>query len=314
MTVSIDIYKAHIGTFIIQLQSERNLSEKTIKAYYSDFTLFTEWATAKNKLQIGHDTIYEYIHWLQNNSDLKDTTLKRRYISQKLYLENTMEQQGISLQYLRNMKGKLQFKTRKSLPKTLTTQEVSLLLKQAINTYETAESLFAKTIAARNLAMLELLYCIGIRIGELVSIRLLDLNVQDKTILIHGKGRKDRVLYISSDDVIDALLSWLEYRSQLNPSCDEVFINKYGNKMTIYSVENIYASYWNKLNIARKTTPHHLRHTFATQLLNNGADLRSVQELLGHSNITTTQIYTEVSTERKKQVLLKFNSRNMLEL
>lgn len=189
MTVSIDIYKEHIGAFIVQLKSERNLSDKTIKAYYSDFKLFTEWAIAKNKSQISHELIYEYIHWLQNNSDLKDTTLKRRYISQKLYLENAMEKQGVFTQYTGNMKGKLQFKTRKSLPKTLTTQEVSLLLKQAINAYEIAESNFAKTIAARNLAMLELLYCIGIRIGELVSIRLNDLNFSDRTILIHGKGR-----------------------------------------------------------------------------------------------------------------------------
>ncbi|MFC6652485.1 tyrosine-type recombinase/integrase [Paenibacillus rhizoplanae] len=108
--------------------------------------------------------------------------------------------------------------------------------------------------------------------------------------------------------------SWLSLREELNPKSDALFINKYGDRLSIYSIEDIYAKYRDLANISKKSTPHYLRHSFATHLLNNGADLRSVQEILGHTNVSTTQIYTEVSVERKKEVLNKFNARNNLKL
>lgn len=316
MTLNIKVFEQYIDSFIFLLKSERNLSPKTVKAYLSDYALFLKWATSERITEINANTILEYIRWLQLHSNLKDTTLKRRYISLKLYIRYLNSHLNLPPIVLDSFRSKLNFKTTKSLPKTLTTGEVTLLLRAVTEDFTSANSVFSKSIAARNLAILELLYCIGIRIGELVNISLQDINLVDQTILVHGKGRKDRLLYISSDEVISSLYQWLEYRINFKPSsgCSELFINKYGNNLSIYSIENIYHKYWFSLNIPRKSTPHHLRHTFATQLLNNGADLRSVQELLGHSSITTTQIYTEVSTERKKQVLLQYNSRNSIAL
>ncbi|MNV48898.1 Tyrosine recombinase XerD [compost metagenome] len=173
---------------------------------------------------------------------------------------------------------------------------------------------FRKWICTRNNAIIELLYVIGIRIGELVSIDLENIDLAERTILIFGKGRKERLLYISSTEVIQKIEAWLSVRENLHPKSNALFINKYGGRLSIYSIEDIYSKYRDMSNISKKSTPHYLRHSFATHLLNNGADLRSVQEILGHTSVSTTQIYTEVSVERKKDVLTRFNARNNLKL
>lgn len=118
------------------------------------------------------------------------------------------------------------------------------------------------------------------------------------------------MLYISSTEVIDIITQWINKRDYFNPKTEHLFINKYGNKLSIYGIENIFYKYRDLSGINPAATPHYLRHTFATQLLENGADLRSVQELLGHSRISTTEIYTEICVEHKKKVLMNFNLRN----
>jgi integrase/recombinase XerC/integrase/recombinase XerD len=131
--------------------------------------------------------------------------------------------------------------------------------------------------------------------------------------LIHGKGRKQRILFISSEQVLKKIEEWLSVRDEFAPSTDHVFVNKYGKQISIFSIENIFYKYRDIAKVDGKSTAHFLRHTFATSLLENGADIREVQELLGHSSISTTEIYTEVSVERKKQVLSKFNARNLID-
>ncbi len=167
-----------------------------------------------------------------------------------------------------------------------------------------------EAITLRNISMIEILFSTGIIISELSNIKICDFNFEDKSILIHGKGRKERYVYISNDAVIKAVRSWIKVRKYLLPECSNLFINKYGNPLSIYGIENVFYKYRDLANINPKATPHYLRHTFATQLLENGADLRSVQELLGHSKISTTEIYTEVCIKRKKVVLDKYCPRH----
>ncbi|WP_242772309.1 tyrosine-type recombinase/integrase [Brevibacillus parabrevis] len=178
----------------------------------------------------------------------------------------------------------------------------------------TAKTQFKMCICLRNCTILELLFSTGIRIGELTSINIEDINMEERTLLIFGKGRKERLLYLSNNDVLNKLIKWIQMREFFEPTTKALFVNKYGNRLSIYSVENIFYKYRDLSKINKTSTPHFLRHTFATLLLDNGADLRAVQEILGHSNISTTQIYTEVSTERKKEVLIKFNPRNSFQL
>ena len=155
-----------------------------------------------------------------------------------------------------------------------------------------------------------MLICTGIRIGEAAAITLEDINASEHTLLIHGKGRKQRLIYISSPITWNRVYTLVKERKRANDI--HLFVNRYGQPITIHGIEDIYKKYIQKAKINAKSTPHYLRHTFATNLLANGADLRSVQEILGHASVATTQIYTEVTTNRKKQVLKKFNYRNKL--
>ena len=152
----------------------------------------------------------------------------------------------------------------------------------------------------------------GIRIGEANVIKLSDIDFSSNIILIHGKGRKQRLIYISSEETINNLKKYIEIRDSRNVDNDYLFVNKQGNQITINSIDNIYRKYKKKAKISKNSTPHSLRHTFATNLLANGADIRSVQEILGHANVSITERYTEVTTKRKVEVLDKYNYRNGL--
>lgn len=128
--------------------------------------------------------------------------------------------------------------------------------------------------------------------------------------LIHGKGNKERLLYLSSAETIKNIKKWLDIRS--NHLSNYLFLNRYGNPLTIHDIKDIFYKYRDLSKINPNSTHHYLRHTFATNLLINGADIRSVQEILGHSNISITEIYTEISINRKQEVLTKFNYRNSI--
>ncbi len=302
----------NINHYLTSLKTEKNLSDKSIKAYHSDLSNFLSWLKEKEYLKIDDEIVNIYIKYLQNEKKLKDSSIKRKYVALKSYFKYLVHKKVISYSPIEDCR--ISFRTSKSLPKTLSRLEVERLLKAQIEDFKILKSEFRKNICIRNIAIIELLYCIGLRIGELVDINIEDIDLIEQTVLIHGKGRKERILFISSTEVIDRIKEWLEIRSLFNPLCNSLFINKYGTRLSIYSIEDIFYKYREIADIDTRSTPHYLRHTFATQLLNNGADLRAVQEILGHSSVTTTQIYTEVSTERKKEVLLKFNARNHIKL
>ena len=205
---------------------------------------------------------------------------------------------------------KIKFKKESKLPKTLSVTEVKKLL----NCFETDIShlsLFKKLQFIRDAALIDLLVSTGIRIAEASAIKFDDIITQERTILIHGKGRKQRLIYISSPITWQRISILLKLQKSQKQTI-YLFTNRYNAQLSPQSIEKIYEKYAKLANINAKSTPHYLRHTFATNLLSNGADLRSVQELLGHASVSTTQIYTEVSSQRKKQVLRKYNYRNKL--
>lgn len=297
----------YINQLITQLKITKNLQEQTLKAYSSDITNFLNYI---NKDKIEQIDILNYINYLFDEKKLKDRSIKRKIISLKIYF-NFLEDNSI-IKTNPFTKLKFKFKQEKKLPKTLQKNEVKKLLETAYNELNSSKTTYKKFEAIRNISLLEILISTGIRIQEASLITLNDISLQEKTIIIHGKGRKERQLFILNKYVLSSLKKWLTIRKTSSPKCNNIFINKYGNPLSIHSIENIFRKYKTLSNINIKATPHYLRHTFATNLLTNGADLRSVQEILGHSSISTTQIYLEISSNRKKQVLQKYNYRNNL--
>lgn len=160
----------------------------------------------------------------------------------------------------------------------------------------------------RDCAIINLLISLGLRICEIVNLNLQDYSNKDGQLIIFGKNRKERILFLIDPIDKKIIKDYLNVRVQYSPDSNEsaFFLNKYGKRFSIFGIENIYYKYRDLARINPSSTPHYLRHSFATELLNNGANLRDIQELLGHSNITTTEIYVEVSSTRKKDVLTQF--------
>lgn len=298
-----------IENYINKTQSTKNLSVKTIKAYHADMTAFCRFLKTKSVVDADLNDMCRYIAKLKETGR-KDTTIKRKIISLKLLYDYMYHEKLTTISPFYD--SKFTFKQEQRLPKTLTIQEISKLLSAISKAKATSNTQFSIFEATRDLCLIDLIVSTGIRIGEAAAITISDIVQHEHTILIHGKGRKQRLLYISSQDTWNNLKDWLKLRKDIGITNIHLFVNRYHNQISIYGIENIFTKYKRLANININSTPHFLRHTFATNLLANGADLRSVQEILGHANIATTEIYTEVTIKRKKQVLSKYNYRNKL--
>lgn len=297
----------NITEFLDYVKLTKNLSERSLKAYEYDLIQFNNYLLKTNRNEVTNAVLLEYINSL--TTTLKDKTIVRKIITLKMYFRYIEENYDIKNPF---NKLKFKFKTEKRLPKTLTKNEIKKLLLTLENELKKANTIFKIQETTRDIALIDLLISTGIRIGEAAKIELSDIINIERIILIHGKGRKQRLIYISCEETWKNLKNWLNIRKDIKSTTNNVFINKYGEPISIHSIDAIYNKYKILANINPNSTPHYLRHTFATNLLANGADIRSVQELLGHSSISTTEIYTEVSYKRKKQVLNKYNMRNKL--
>lgn len=292
----------YIFMFLKHIQATKNLSAKSISAYQSDLTQFIKYQP-----DLFNPDICEYISYLNDQCSLKDTSIRRKIITLKNFYVFLTRQNLISISPFTGLT--FRFRQEKKLPKTLSLKEVEKLL-NCFNQDYSSLSPFKKRIMIRDCALMELLISTGIRIGEAAAITLNDIIASEHTILIHGKGRKQRLIYISAPIAWERLHLLIKERKK--EKGEYLFINRNGQPISTHGIEDIYAKYVKIAKINENSTPHFLRHTFATNLLANGADLRSVQEILGHASVATTQIYTEVTTNRKKQVLKKYNYRNKL--
>ena len=293
----------YLSKFINHLQATKNLSDKTLSAYRGDLRQFFAY-----EQDILNPDICSFISYLTSKLKLKDTSVRRKIITLKIFYSYLIDTEVIDRSPFAKLK--FRFKQERKLPKTLAVKDISKIL-NCFNEidYDSLTS-FAKFEYIRDAALMDLLISTGIRIGEAAVITLGDIIVSEHTLLIHGKGRKQRLIYISSPITWNRITTLMRARKQSNDL--QLFVNRYGRPISIHGIEYIYKKYLKKAKLGAHSTPHYLRHTFATNLLANGADLRSVQEILGHASVATTQIYTEVTTQRKKQVLNKFNYRNKL--
>lgn len=292
----------YLLNFINYLKATKNLSSKTLKAYSSDLNQFFT-----HEQNVLNPDICAFISYLNMELKLKDTSIRRKIITLKNFYDYLIDCEVIASSPFKKLKFK--FKQERKLPKTLSISDISKILK-CFDIETSSLTAFAQKEFMRDAALIDILISTGIRIGEAAAIELDDIIMSERTILIHGKGRKQRLIYISSSITWERIKTLVKDR--IKSDCSYLFVNRYGSPISIHGIEDIYKKYIKKAQITTKSTPHYLRHTFATNLLANGADLRSVQEILGHASVATTQIYTEVTTARKKQVLSKFNYRNKI--
>lgn len=276
------------------LKFEKNYSMNTINSYLSDIKEYQEF----KKGDILSSTKEDILAYLKTINDFESTTISHKISSLKSFFKYYQKREKIKANPLANIKSP---KIAKKLPTYLTLEEVSKLLDVEIKSpYD-----------ARNKAILELLYSSGIRISELCNMQTSNYNSYECIIRLIGKGSKERIIPLG-DYAISVLEDYINnYRPKINKkNINSIFINNRGDAVSRQFIFKVIKKECLKKGIRKNVSPHTLRHTFATHLLQNGADLRIIQELLGHENISTTQIYTHVSNQELKNDYQKFFPRD----
>lgn len=291
--------KTWVGRFIEYCEVERNFSSHTVRSYHSDLQRFVNFLK-ENKLSVGVSSIRNYLAFLQRKN-LSRRTIARKLATLRSFFkflcrEDVIEDNPASMVTTPKLERRL--------PNFLEKYEMEKLL-QLPDTKD--------PLGIRDRVILEFLYSSGFRVSELVSINIGDVDMLGETVRILRKGRKEAVLPIGSY-ALKAFCRYVESsRNQLlkgkNSDQKALFLNSKGKRLTQRGIRFILNKYIARLGSQKKISPHDIRHTFATHLLNAGADLRSVQELLGHVNLTTTQIYTHVTKERLKSIYQRSHPR-----
>lgn len=284
-----DIY---ISEFLSYLELNLNYSNNTIKSYDNDLRKISTYFEKKDLLNLTIKDIEKYLNTL---NELAPSSISHNISSLKTFYNYLVK---VGKCNINPMSGIKQPKLGTHLPTYLTIEEVDKLLDIEIET----------PFDARNKAMLELMYATGLRISEVVSLEFNNIDYDECIIRVMGKGSKERIVPIN-DIALECLKDYIEnYRPLMikNNMNNYLFLNNHGNMMTRQGVFKVLKKECLLKGITKNVSPHTLRHTFATHLLENGADLRIIQELLGHSDIATTQIYTHLTNERLHQDYLEY--------
>ncbi len=274
--------------FLDYLSMERGLAQNTIISYRYDLIKYISFLK-KNKISSFNQTnkalVSDYFVYLRGKG-LEINSISRNLVAVKMFYRFLLMEGFIK----EDITSLIEFpRVSKKLPHVLSSREINLLLDEAN---------FKGKLGLRDQAVLELFYATGLRVSELINLKINDLNMENCMLKCLGKGSKERIIPFGNKAYQSLNLYFDRVRSKLvvrNPDEDTLFLNSRGEKLSRQGIFYLVKLYAQKARIKKKVTPHTLRHTLATHLLENGADLRSVQEMLGHSDISTTQIYTHVS-------------------
>ena len=289
--------KQYIEDFKTYLSVEKNFSEHTLAAYASDIVSYILWLDNVSCTNVDFNKLREYLHFIQR-FDYKKTTIARKVASIRTFYKFLFRERYIDSNPALSLSAP---KRPKSLPKFLTPEEVEQILNNV--KIETPAGF-------RNRVILELLWATGMRISELSNLNFGDLNLDENEIRVFGKGAKERIVLIS-DRAKGYLVQYInsarkliapEYNTNEINDDTPLFINNTGYRLQNKTVRKVINEIVEKIELPKKVTPHVFRHSFATKLIENGADLRVVQELLGHAGISNTQIYTHISMKHMKDV------------
>ncbi|RKI44008.1 recombinase XerC [bacterium D16-51] len=280
-------------------KGQKCLDAKTLKAYQIDLKQFTTLTGTKRIKEVTPSILENFIRVLHEN--YKPKTVKRKLASIKAFFHY--------LEYKDYMEwnpfNKIQIRFREPviLPKTIPLHTVETFLSTMYKEYKTAKTPYQKRNTLRDIAVIELLFATGMRISELCSLKPSNIDFDSKSILIYGKGSKERKIQIGNQDVCNLLKKYYqEFRKEIQ-GCSHFFANQNGNSLSDQSVRRMIKKYSSLASISLHITPHMFRHTFATCLLEADVDIRYIQEMLGHSSINITEIYTHVAMSKQMDIL-----------
>ncbi len=302
--------QTQISDYLHFCQVQRRLDSKTLKAYRIDLRQFANQVTKNDAQTVNSDDLENFIAYLHQN--YKSKTVKRKIASLKAFFHYLEYKYLITI----NPFNKIQIKFREPsvLPKTIPLPIVETLLSTVYSQQFTAPTPYQRKNALRDAAVIETLFATGMRISELCSLRLQDVNLYEYTILIHGKGSKERMIQIGNASVIRTLQEYQETYAQPIHSSGYFFVKQDGSLFSDQSVRRMINKYAALSGIEQHITPHMFRHTFATSLLEADVDIRYIQEMLGHSSINITEIYTHVATAKQRDILATKHPRNRFKI
>ena len=297
-----DLTKNYLGF----CEYQKNLNEKTLKAYIIDLNQFTCFVKESDG-ELNKTNISYYITYLHKT--YKPKTIKRKIACLKAFC-NYLEYEEI-IEKSPFSKMKIKFQEPSLLPKTIPLGTIQAVLCTAYRELQRDNNTaFYNRTVLRDIAILELLFATGVRVSELCSLNISDVNLFEGHIKIFGKGSKERIVQIGNEDVLFSLNEYSNAFSRSKSMENSFFVNRLGNRLSEQSVRFMINKYVDISGVEMHITPHMYRHSFATLLLEEDVDIRYIQRLLGHSSIVTTQIYTHVTSNKQKSILISKHPRN----
>lgn len=299
----------YIAEYIEYCQHRKRLDTKTIKAYRIDLKQYNNFSSELSTC-LSKDILDQYITHL--HKQYKPKTVKRKIASLKAFFHYLEYREVLSENPFEKLD--IRFREAKLLPKTIPFHSIQIFLSTLYAQKEHAKSEYQLRCCIRDIAVIELLFATGIRISELCSLKPSDIDMKSHNILIYGKGAKERILQIENPEVISAMISYQEAFKKDIESCGYFFVNRLRHKLSDQSVRFMINQYAELAGIDLHITPHMFRHSFATLLLEQDVDIRYIQRMLGHSSISTTEIYTHVSNTKQKDILFHKHPRNLMKV
>lgn len=298
-------YKLHIDEFLNYCRYHKKLSDKKIRAYKIDLSQYGVFSN-----ELSKQALWDYIEYL--NKKYKPKTAKRKLATLKAFIHFLLLQDLIDF----NPFDKLETTIKEPLllPKTIPLGVIAKLISFSYQQIVFAKSDYQIRSAVRNTAILELLFATGARVAEICTLRSDNVDLLGNSVKFYGKGSKERIIPIENFAVLSILRKYHSLFEKEIPDSGYFFVNKLGRRMTEQSVRNMINFYCKQFGVDMHITPHMFRHSFATLLLEEDVDIRYIQRMLGHSSITTTQIYTHVTSAKQKEILKTKHPRNKLNI
>lgn len=302
-------FNDYIADYLDYCRYRKRLDTKTLKAYQIDLRQYASYSSDIPRC-FAKDTVDQFITNL--HKQYKPKTVKRKIASLKAFF-HYMEYKDL-LEENPFSKLEIRFREAKLLPKTIPFHSIQIFLSTMYSQKALATTEHQLRCCIRDIAVIELLFATGMRISELCSLKATDIDLQSNNVLIYGKGAKERILQIGNPEVLSALVTYQSTFEKDIAVCGYFFVNRLQHKLSDQSVRFMINHYAKLAGIEQHITPHMFRHSFATLLLEQDVDIRYIQKMLGHSSISTTEIYTHVSSAKQKDILVHKHPRNLINI